>query len=151
MSIPLMCIKINNHHPAHIRRQWLLTSSFIMGELVEINLLYLIINSDYLEIFNRVNANTIQRVISAYAQNPPPFAAEQWWNPPPTLMAHPRSFASLAAKMVPPTCHNLVLNIFMQLKIDKESKTTKNLTCLRNGWRTLRWTRQLGSNATGGT
>lgn len=45
----------------------------------------------------------MQRDMSAYAQNPPPRFAQQWWNPPPTLMAQPLSLASLAARIVPPT------------------------------------------------
>lgn len=72
--------------------------------------------------------------MSAYAQNPPPFSAEQWWNPPPTLMAHPRSIASLAAKIEPPTCklYNLVPHKFQIIQISTY-KHKKTLTCLRNG------------------
>ena len=39
----------------------------------------------------------ITKVISAYAQNPPPLSLEQWWKPPPTLMAQPLSIANLPA------------------------------------------------------
>lgn len=49
----------------------------------------------------------MHREISAYTQNPPPRSAEQWWKPPPTLMAHPLSFASFAANIVPPTCSSI--------------------------------------------
>ncbi len=38
----------------------------------------------------------IAKLISAYAQKPPPRSDEQWWNPPPMLIDQPFSTASLA-------------------------------------------------------
>lgn len=82
----------------------------------------------YLEMFKRTNAKWIQREMSAYAQNPPPFSAEQWWKPPPKLMAHPLSTASLAAKMEPPTCKKFRLSTKLKLQLNQSFNSIKNRT-----------------------
>lgn len=80
--------------------------------------------SHYLEMFNRTKAKWMLRDISANAQNPLPFSAEQWWKPPPTLMAHPRSFASFEARTDPPT---YITCLYKKIQLKNEVKNGKSL------------------------
>lgn len=129
-----MSIKIYYHNPVEVLTRS--TCTFV-GDAWILTCQVCIRKQFYLDILRRRNAKWTQREISAKAQNPPPLSAVQWWKPPPMFIAHPRSIASLAARIVPPTCHTptRLCNHSTNIDKSKECKEHKmNLFYLLSEW-----------------